>query len=247
MKTFGLIGKSLSHSFSKSYFEKKFNSEKLDYQYQNFELEEINEFPQLLIDNPEISGLNVTIPYKEQIIKFLDEIDKDANFIGAINTIKLIRTSTTTSLIGYNTDAMGFEYALKPHLKPYHHRALILGTGGASKAVKFVLNKYGIGVINISRRPLKPDQMSYGHVDKQVIEEHPIIINTSPLGMHPDTDTYPDIPYKYIGKNHLLFDLVYNPAETLFLKKGKENGATIVNGIEMLYHQAEQSWEIWNR
>lgn len=247
MKTFGLIGKSLSHSFSKSYFEKKFNSEKLDYQYQNFELGEINEFPQLLIDNPEISGLNVTIPYKEQIIKFLDEIDKDANFIGAINTIKLIRTSTTTSLIGYNTDAMGFEYALKPHLKPYHHRALILGTGGVSKAVKFVLNKYGIGVINISRRPLKPDQMSYGHVDKQVIEEHPIIINTSPLGMHPDTDTYPDIPYKYIGKNHLLFDLVYNPAETLFLKKGKENGATIVNGIEMLYHQAEQSWEIWNR
>lgn len=247
MKTFGLIGKSLSHSFSKSYFEKKFNSEKLDYQYQNFELGEINEFPQLLIDNPEISGLNVTIPYKEQIIKFLDEIDKDANFIGAINTIKLIRTSTTTSLIGYNTDAMGFEYALKPHLKPYHHRALILGTGGASKAVKFVLNKYGIGVINISRRPLKPDQMSYGHVDKQVIEEHSIIINTSPLGMHPDTDTYPDIPYKYIGKNHLLFDLVYNPAETLFLKKGKENGATIVNGIEMLYHQAEQSWEIWNR
>lgn len=247
MKTFGLIGKSLSHSFSKSYFEKKFNSEKLDYQYQNFELGEINEFPQLLIDNPEISGLNVTIPYKEQIIKFLDEIDKDANFIGAINTIKLIRTSTTTSLIGYNTDAMGFEYALKPHLKRYHHRALILGTGGASKAVKFVLNKYGIGVINISRRPLKPDQMSYGHVDKQVIEEHSIIINTSPLGMHPDTDTYPDIPYKYIGKNHLLFDLVYNPAETLFLKKGKENGATIVNGIEMLYHQAEQSWEIWNR
>ncbi len=247
MKTYGLIGKSLSHSFSQSYFKEKFKSENLDCQYLNFELNEINEFPQLLTNNPKIGGFNVTIPYKEQIIKFLDEIDKEAKFIGAVNTIKLTKSGKTVSMIGYNTDALGFEYTLKPHLKSHHRRALILGTGGASKAVKFVLNKYGIGVIDISRRPLKKDQMSYGLIDKQVIDEHLIIINTTPLGMFPNRETHPDIPYEYIGKNHLLFDLVYNPAETLFLKKGKENGAIIVNGLEMLHHQAEQSWRIWNR
>lgn len=246
MKTFGLLGKSLVHSFSKSYFEQKFSSKNLDCQYLNFELNKIEDFRRLLIDNPDICGLNVTIPYKEQIIKFLDKIDKEASFIGAINTIKINKTSTGLILTGFNTDAMGFEFSLKPQLKKHHRRALILGTGGASKAVKFVLNKHGIGAIDISRRPIKTNQMSYGHIDKQIIDEHLIIINTTPLGMFPNTKTFANIPYEFIGKNHLLIDLVYNPTETLFLKKGKENGATIVNGLEMLHQQADQSWKIWN-
>lgn len=246
MKTFGLIGKTLSHSFSKSHFERKFKAENLDYQYLNFELDNINEFPNILKNNPEICGLNITIPYKQQITKFLDEIDKEAKFIGAVNTIKFHRTSAGTSLIGYNTDALGFEYALKPHLKKHHQKALILGTGGVSKAVKFVLKKYGISVLDVSRRPLKVYQMSYGLLNKEIIEDYLIIINTTPLGMHPNSKTFPEIPYEFIGKNHLLFDLVYNPAETLFLKKGKANGAQIINGLQMFYYQAEQSWKIWN-
>lgn len=246
MKTFGLIGKTLSHSFSKSYFEKKFKINNLDCQYLNFELENIEDFELLLQNNPNISGLNITIPYKQQIIKFLDEIDKDANLISAVNTIKFHKTNSKKTLIGYNTDTLGFEYALKSHLKSHHQRALVLGTGGVSKAVKFVLKKYGIGVMDVSRRPLKTDQISYAYINKRVINEHLIIINTTPLGMYPNIQNYPDIPYQFIGKHHLLIDLIYNPAETIFLNKGKENGANVVNGLEMFYHQAEQSWKIWN-
>ncbi len=246
MQTFGLIGNPLGHSFSKKYFEKKFKKEGLDCEYLNFELNTIEEFPTIIEKHPELAGLNVTIPYKQQIIRYLDKIDKEANFIGAVNTIKFERSNSQTRLIGYNTDAMGFEISIKHLLKKHYKKALILGTGGASKAVEFVLKKNGIAVREVSRRPLKANQMSYGLVNKQIIEDHQVIINTTPLGMHPDKDAYPDIPYKYINEDHLLVDLIYNPEETIFLKKGKENGATVINGEKMLLAQAEQSWKIWN-
>jgi len=246
MKTFGLLGKSLLHSFSKSYFDKKFESENLNYQYLNFELNNIEDLPELLSNNPDICGLNVTIPYKQQVIKFLNEIDKEATFIGAVNTIRIIRKGNKITLIGYNTDAYGFEHSLKLHLKKHYRKALVLGTGGASKAVGFVLRKHGISVTDVSRHPLKLNQISYEFINKNTINDHLIIINTTPLGMHPNESSFPKIPYEFIGDQHLLFDLVYNPAETIFLKKGKENGANTVNGTNMLHLQAEQSWKVWN-
>lgn len=246
MKTFGLIGNPLTHSFSKSYFEQKFKSEGLNHKYLNFELQDIDEFPKLIKEHPELCGLNVTIPYKQQVIRFLDEIEKEAHFIGAVNTIKFQDTGGKTKLIGYNTDAKGFEMALKPYLKNYHKKALILGTGGASKAIEFVLKKLGKSCTEVTRRPLKANQISYGLITKQLMEEHLIIINTTPLGMHPNNEEAPELPYKFIADSHLAFDLIYNPSETAFLKKARNNGAQTINGLKMLHYQADLAWKIWN-
>lgn len=246
MKTYGLIGKSLSHSFSKDFFESKFKRENLqNVRYLNFELAEIEDLPNLIEKHPDLVGLNVTIPYKISVIKYLDFIDKDAKFIGAVNTININRKKKKVELEGFNTDAFGFYHALYQHIKPFHKKALILGSGGAAKAISYVMNKFGISISEVSRHPLKSYQMSYRMINKETILNHTIIINTTPLGMYPNTDSYADIPYEFLTKDHILFDLVYNPSETLFLKMGKKQGAITLNGMEMLQLQAAKSWEIW--
>lgn len=245
-KIFGIIGYPLSHSFSKKYFEKKFADEKLNYKYLNFEIKNIDEIKSLLKKHPDIQGLNVTIPYKQQVIKYITGIDKEAYTIGAINTIKIDKIKNKTLLTGYNTDIKGFEITLEPKLKKHHQKALILGTGGASKAIKYVLQKFGFTITEVSRNPLTKNQLSYEMVDKQIIEENQIIVNTTPLGMYPNINECPNIPYEYINSEHVLFDLIYNPEETQFLKKGKILGACTINGLKMFYAQAELSWEIWN-
>ena len=242
MKQYGLIGYPLSHSFSKGYFAEKFAKENIvDCKYDVFPLEKIEDFVELCNDKKNLIGLNVTIPYKEKIIPFLDELDETAANIGAVNTIKF----SNGKKIGYNSDAYGFEMSLKPLLKSHHTQALILGTGGASKAVEYVLKKLGIAFQYVSRT--KNDKaISYEELNESIIQHSKLIINTTPIGMYPNIDTAPDIPYNVLTEKHLLYDLVYNPEETLFLKKGKEKGAQTKNGLEMLYLQAERSWEIWN-
>ena len=242
MKQYGLIGYPLSHSFSKGYFAEKFAKENIvDCKYDVFPLEKIEDFVELCNDKKNLIGLNVTIPYKEKIIPFLDELDETAANIGAVNTIKF----SNGKKIGYNSDAYGFEMSLKPLLKQHHTKALILGTGGASKAVEYVLKKLGIAFQYVSRT--KNDKaISYEELNESIIQHSKLIINTTPIGMYPNIDTAPDIPYNVITDKHLLYDLIYNPEETLFLKKGKEKGAQTKNGLEMLYLQAERSWEIWN-
>ena len=196
--------------------------------------------------NPDVVGYNVTIPYKEQVIQYIDELDKAAKVIQAVNTIKIIRTGDSTLLKGYNTDTYGFESSLKPLLKPHHNRALILGVGGASKAIKYVLESLGIEHTSVSRRELNAGEISWKDLNREIIESHRLIINTTPLGTYPKEDTFPDIPYAHIGEEHFLFDLVYNPEITQFLAKGKANGAIIKNGYDMLLGQAIKSYEIWN-
>lgn len=248
MKTYGLIGKSLSHSFSKDFFESKFERENInDVRYLNFELEEIEDLPKLIKNNPDLVGLNVTIPYKISVIKYLDIIDKDAKYIGAVNTIKINRKNNKIELEGFNTDAFGFYHSLYEHIRPIHQKALILGSGGSSKAIAYVMNQFGISILEVSRNPLKSNQLSYRMIDKETILNHRVIINTTPLGMYPNTDSYADIPYEFLTSDHILFDLVYNPSETLFLKMGKKHGAITINGMEMLQFQAAKSWEIWRR
>ena len=242
MKQYGLIGYPLSHSFSKGYFAEKFAKENIvDCKYDVFPLEKIEDFVELCNDKKNLIGLNVTIPYKEKIIPFLDELDETAANIGAVNTIKF----SNGKEIGYNSDAYGFEMSLKPLLKQHHTKALILGTGGASKAVEYVLRKLGISFQYVSRNK-NEKAISYEELNEAIIQHSKLIINTTPIGMYPNIDTAPDIPYNVLTEKHLLYDLVYNPEETLFLKKGKEKGAQTKNGLEMLYLQAERSWEIWN-
>ncbi len=237
---FGLLGKNISYSFSKKYFTEKFRNLALGtYSYSNFDIDSIEMLPVIISKN--IAGLNVTIPYKEQVIPYLDEIDAVAKKIGAVNTIKIVNGKLT----GYNTDSYGFEESLKPVLKKHHKKALILGTGGASKAIRFVLEKLAIKILVVSRNP-SVNQISYQEISKKIVEEHTLIINCTPLGTFPNIDKSPAIPYQYITEKHLLYDLIYNPAKTKFLAKGEENGATISNGLKMLELQAEKSWEIWN-
>jgi len=246
MRFFGLIGKSLEHSFSPVYFKEKFEKEGItDSFYQLFPLKTIDEFNQLISDFSELTGVNVTIPYKQSIIQFLDKIDFHAKHIGAVNTIKFERINQKLKLKGYNTDYLGFIDSLKPYLKDHHKSALILGTGGSSAAVAYALKILGINYIKVSRNPVK-EVMSYDSLTKEVLSEYKLIINTTPLGMFPNVDAYPEIPYSAISNKHLLFDLTYNPTKTIFLKKGEENGATIINGSEMLVRQAEYAWKIWN-
>lgn len=239
---FGLVGKNISYSFSKGYFTDKFSDLGLEgYSYENFDLQQIDEFPALLKSNPDIRGLNVTIPYKQDVLPYLDELDAQAEEIGAVNTIKL----DGKRLIGHNTDAYGFQKSIEPFLKSYHTKALVLGTGGASKAIVFVLGQLGIGVTYVSRNP-KGHQIGYADLNQSVLEDHPIIINCTPLGTHPNVDQKPDIPYSDITEKHLLFDLTYNPPRSAFLTEGQQQGAEIVNGLRMLQLQADRAWEIWN-
>lgn len=237
---FGLIGKDISYSFSKNYFTLKFKKLGLnDYEYVNFDLKSIDEFKDLI--SKELKGLNVTIPYKESIINFLDEIDDEAKLIGAVNTIKIDKRGRLT---GFNTDVYGFEESLKPKLKKSHKKALVLGTGGASKAVCYVLDKLKIDYLLVSRSPEKT-QISYTDLNRSLLEKYTIIINCTPLGTYPKVEEYPKIPYDCITKKHLLYDLIYNPEKTQFLKEGEKRGADISNGLKMLELQAEKSWKIW--
>ena len=242
MRTYGLIGYPLEHSFSKNYFTKKFENEGLtDASFELFPIENIDVFPDLLYNNSTLRGLAVTIPYKQQVIKYLDELDPVATEIDAVNCIEF----KFGKLIGHNTDAVGFEKSLHPILKPHHTKALVLGTGGASKSVMFVLKKLGIDFVNVSRHEVMGN-ITYGELNEEYIHDHNLIINCSPLGMYPNIDTYPSIPYEYLNANHLLYDLVYNPEKTLFLELGKDRGATVKNGYEMLILQGEENWKIWN-
>lgn len=247
MKRYGLTGFPLTHSFSKRYFTEKFEAEKTDSAYDNFEIDNISKFPDIIINNPELIGLNVTIPYKEQVIPYLDELNDSAREIAAVNTVKIIRSDSGIILKGFNTDTFGFETSLKPLLKEQHKKALILGTGGASKALKYVLNKLGIDFISASIEELKENEIRYEDIDEKMMNERLLIINATPLGTYPKTDTFPNIPYQYITEKHLLFDLVYNPEVTQFMTKGLQNGATVKNGYEMLLNQAIKSYEIWNQ
>jgi shikimate dehydrogenase len=244
MRIFGLIGRSLTHSFSKSYFDKKFNSEAIvDAEYHLFELDQISELSNLIIGLPELRGFNVTIPYKESIIPYLDEMDEVSKAVGAVNTVSV----QGGRLIGYNTDVYGFQRALAPFLKLHHRRALVLGTGGASKAVAYVLSSMGIQFLHVSRTPEGPQQVGYVDLNANALRDFPLIVNTTPVGTFPEVDECPDIPYESITADNLLVDLVYNPPETLFLKKGKECDALVVNGMPMLVAQADKAWQIWNK
>lgn len=243
MRRYGLIGYPLSHSFSQKYFTEKFQREQIsDCAYENFPLANISAFPSLIQQHPDLCGLNVTIPYKERVIPFLSAQSEVVRSIGACNCIKI----ENGVLTGYNTDVTGFEDSLKPHLQPHHKKALVLGTGGAAKAVYYVLNKLGIAFKEVSRTPAAERQIAYSQIDEAVIAAHQLIINTSPVGMYPKIDECPPLPYHLLTPEHYLFDLIYNPAKTLFLQKGEERGAVIENGKDMLVIQAEESWRIWN-
>jgi shikimate dehydrogenase len=242
-RRFGLIGFPLGHSFSKKYFTEKFEREQIsDCTYSNFPIESIDTFPTLLSKEQNLVGVNVTIPYKQQVLAHLDALDPVAAAIGAVNTIHV----TKAGLKGYNTDAFGFQQSLKPFLKSTHERALVLGTGGASKAVAYVLKSIGVQVIFVSRTPNGHDQMGYADVNEHVLAACKLVVNTTPLGTHPNVDACPPLPYHQLTAEHHLYDLVYNPAETLFLQQGKAQGASIQNGLDMLKLQAEQAWKIWN-
>jgi len=246
MRFFGLIGKTLEHSFSPIFFKEKFEREGLDDCFYNlYPLRAIDELNQLISDFTELSGLNVTIPYKQDVIPFLDEIDINTKEIGAVNTIKFEWINQKLKLIGYNTDYLGFIDSLKPYLKDYHKSALILGTGGSSLAIEYALKKLNINYVKVSRNPVK-EIMTYDSLTNEIINEYKLIINTTPVGMFPNVNEFPKIPYDAIGEHHLIYDLIYNPNETEFLRKGKQKNAIVKNGFEMLVKQAEYSWKIWN-
>ena len=239
---FGLIGKNIDYSFSRNYFSEKFEKEAIDADYVNFDCKTIDEVRKLLLDNNEAIGFNVTIPYKQSIIPYLDDMNKHAGAIGAVNTIKRLKNGR---LKGYNTDYIGFRSSLKPFLETQNHKAaLILGTGGASKAVGYTLELEDISFKFVSRNPRR-GQLSYDAITPAILSNHTLIINTTPLGTFPEVQACPKLPYRQLTKNHLLYDLVYNPAETLFLKQGRQQGALTTNGLQMLKLQAEAAWKIW--
>ena len=246
MKKYGLIGYPLTHSFSKSFFNQKFESEHIDAEYINFEIPTITDFKNVLKQNPTLNGINVTIPYKTQVIPFLDELTDNAKAIGAVNVIKLTKGYFgQTKLVGHNTDILGFKQSIEPLLDPTKHKkALILGTGGASKAIFHGLKQLGVESTFVSRTPIK-DGLTYSDLTPAIIETYTVIVNTTPVGMFPHSDACPDIPYEHITDQHLLYDLLYNPDETLFMKKGKQQGAEVKNGLEMLLLQAFAGWKIW--
>ncbi|MFT6716036.1 MAG: shikimate dehydrogenase [Saprospiraceae bacterium] len=247
-KSLGLIGYPLGHSFSAGYFKEKFSKENITgFEYKNFEINDIALLPEVIKNNIELIGLNVTIPYKEAVIPYLDKLDDSAKNVGAVNTIKIDRSGGKVILTGYNTDTYGFRESLKYSLATHHQKALILGTGGAAKAAHFVLKNIGLEVLFVSRNPRKDNEVSYDSLNEIAVKNFPLIVNSSPVGMHPHIEKCPDIPYEFLDSNNLLFDLIYNPEETLFLKKGKDKGALTQNGLPMLILQAEKAWEIWNK
>lgn len=248
MDKYGLIGFPLGHSFSKGFFNEKFQTENIDAEYTNYELPSIENFLDVIHHTTNLKGLNVTIPYKQQIIPYLDDLDKDTKEIGAVNVIKFVpQPEGKVLLVGYNSDIIGFTQSLKPLLQPIHRKALILGTGGASKAVYYGLKKLGIESLFVSREKKNSSTLTYNELTTEIINTYNIIINTTPVGMFPHVDTCPSIPYEYLTSNHLLYDLTYNPDETLFMKRGKQQGATVKNGLEMLLLQALAAWEIWQQ
>lgn len=243
-KQFGLLGRNINYSFSRGYFNDKFKNENIENcSYVNFDIPEITDYPSIIKSNPDLKGMNVTIPYKEQVLPYLDKLSKKAALIGAVNTIKVTKKG---KFKGYNTDYFGFMESIKPLLQSHHKKALILGTGGASKGVAFALNELGIAYTFVSREA-KNKILDYSQIDATIFDNHQIIINTSPIGTSPNIEAFPIIPYEFFTENHIAYDLIYNPAETAFLKKAKEKGALIKNGSDMLVFQAEESWRIWNK
>jgi shikimate dehydrogenase len=242
MDIYGLIGYPLGHSFSKEYFTGKFKREGLPANYELFPLQAIDEMDILIKNHPGLKGLNVTIPFKQAVLKKLDDVSGIPPGVKACNCIKIVKGKT----YGFNTDVTGFERSIEPHLKNHEHKALVLGDGGAAEAVKYVFEKHRIDHMIVSRKQGGGPSMRYEELDEDIISRHLIIVNTTPVGMYPSVDSCPDIPYDAIGDKHFLFDLIYNPAKTLFLQKGEERGARIQNGYGMLVIQAEESWRIWN-
>ncbi|WP_257659221.1 shikimate dehydrogenase family protein [Parapedobacter lycopersici] len=246
MKNFGLIGYPLTHSFSKRYYDAKFEREQIkEVDYQLYPIESISALPELISNDPQLAGINVTIPYKIAVMDYLHQLSPEAEAIAAVNCIRIDRQTGEPILTGYNTDVFGFMESLKPLLQPWHTSALVLGNGGAAKAVIYALTQLGIAPHLVSRRP-EGGQYTYSQLSADVLSEHLLLVNTTPLGTYPDIDNCPDIPYEYLGEKHLLYDLVYNPAATAFLKRGARQGAAIKNGLEMLELQAERNWQLWN-
>lgn len=245
MRKYGLIGFPLKHSFSIEYFNEKFQSEHIDAKYVNFEIPDIKDFPEVIEENPDLCGLNVTIPYKEQVIPYLNRLSTNTKRIGAVNVIKIIRQKNKVILEGHNSDIIGFAQSIKPLIKSYHEKALILGTGGASKAVYHGLRDFGFECQFVSRTG-KNGALRYEELTPEIMADHLVIVNCTPLGMYPKVNFCPNIPYDQLTPKHLLYDLLYNPNETLFMKKGQEQGAVTKNGLEMLLLQAFISWNIWN-
>jgi shikimate dehydrogenase len=242
MRRFGLIGRTLKHSFSQGYFTEKFQKEgRTDCVYENYELDTVRAFPSLLLQYPDLAGLNITIPYKKEILQFLHVQDAAVRAIGACNCIRI----RNGRLEGFNTDYAAFRDSLRPLLRPGHTHALVLGTGGAAVAIRYALKELNIRVTNVSRQRAT-GTIAYEDLKPEVLQQHRVIVNTTPLGTWPDVDAFPPIPYQFLDKGHLLFDLVYNPETSAFLRKGQERGATIRNGYEMLVLQAEAAWKIWN-
>ena len=246
-KKYGLIGYPLGHSFSIDYFNNKFLSENIDAEYINFEIKDVSELKHVLRENPELCGLNVTLPYKMDVIPLLDSVTENARNIGAVNVIKFKKGGffTKLHLEGHNSDITGFKQSIEPMLNETHRKALILGTGGASKAIYHGLKQLGIESMYVSRTQ-EHNSITYNEITREIIQDYTVIVNATPLGMYPKTDVCPDIPYQFLTPDHLLYDLIYNPDETLFMRKGKESGAIVKNGLEMLLLQAFISWEIWN-
>lgn len=245
MDKYGLIGYPLGHSFSISYFNEKFKNENIDAEYINFEIPTIDSLPEVLASNPELKGLNVTIPYKEKVISFLDSVSPEARAIGAVNVISVRHKGNETKLKGYNSDVIGFTKSIEPLLERFHKKALILGTGGASKAINYGLKSLGLETVFVSRYE-RPGTIQYENITPEVIHEYNVIVNCTPCGMYPHIDECPALPYDAMDEKNLLYDLLYNPDQTLFMKKGSEHGATVKNGLEMLLLQAFASWDFWN-
>lgn len=243
---YGLIGYPLVHSFSCSFFNEKFESEGINAEYINFEIDSIEKLHQVIENHPNLRGLNVTIPYKQQVIPYLDEIDEAAREIGAVNVIKITRDAQGKAhLKGYNSDVVGFADSIKPLLKSHHTSALVLGSGGASQAVRYALKQLGVESQVVSRRKTA-QTVTYEELTKQMMKSHTVIVNTTPLGMYPHCETFPEINYNHLTSNHLCYDLIYNPDETMFMKKSAEHGAVVKNGLEMLLLQAFVSYQMWN-
>lgn len=244
MDTYGLIGYPLGHSFSRGYFTDFFAQQGIDAEYKNFELPRIELLTNVLKSEPTLRGFNVTIPYKQQVFSYLNELDDAARAIGAVNVVKVIHHDGEVYLKGYNTDHIGFADSIRPFIQPHHTHALILGTGGASKAVCYALRQMGLDTRFVSRTA-REGVITYDELTPELMAQHTVIVNTTPLGMHPNVDECPPLNYSQISKRYLLYDVIYNPEETLFLRRGAEQGATICNGMEMLIGQAKAAWHIW--
>lgn len=245
MDKYGLIGYPLGHSFSVNYFNQKFADEGINAKYINFEIPTIDHIIEVVSSNPELKGLNVTIPYKERVIEFLDQLSPEARAIGAVNVIRVTHDGGKIHMKGFNSDVIGFTQSIEPMLENYHKKALVLGTGGASKAICYGLKSLGLETVCVSRYE-RPETICYKDITPEVVQEYNVIVNCTPVGMFPKTDQCPKLPYEALTDRNILYDLIYNPNETLFMKKGAERGAQVKNGLEMLLLQAFASWEMWN-